>query len=98
MSLDEPLGGGDPGESFTLSDVVASDAESPVEAAIAGELRARLEDATERLPAAMRAVFTLRYQEDLPLADIGEITGMSLAAVKVSLHRARKFLRDWIRP
>jgi len=98
LSLDQPLGGVDEPGDFTFHDVVESKEESPSEAASAEELRSRLEEATDRLPAAMRAVFNLRYQEDLPLAEIGQITGMSLSAVKVTLHRARKFLRDWIQP
>jgi DNA-directed RNA polymerase specialized sigma24 family protein len=38
-------------------------------------------------------MFNLRYQEDMPLAEISAVLGESLANVKVTLHRARKILR-----
>ncbi len=98
VSLDQPIDAGGTSEGFTLQDVLRSGAETPAAAAATAELEARIEEATDRLPSVMRAVFTLRYQEDLPLAEIGKMTGMSLAAVKVALHRARRFLREWVNP
>ena len=98
VSLDQPIDAGETSEALTLMDVIRADAESASEAAATAELQARIEEATDRLPSSMRAVFNLRYQEDLPLAEIGKITGMSLTAVKVALHRARRFLREWVNP
>ncbi|MCX7827341.1 MAG: RNA polymerase sigma factor [Verrucomicrobiae bacterium] len=59
----------------------------------AKELKAALLAALARLPEKARAMFNLRYQEDMPLAEIGAVLGESLANVKVTLHRARRFLR-----
>jgi len=39
-----------------------------------------------------RAAFVLRVQHELPYAEIARILGLSLAATKVKIHRARKKL------
>ena len=59
----------------------------------AKEMEPALLAALARLPEKARAMFNLRYQEGLPLAEIGAMLGESLANVKVTLHRARRFLR-----
>ena len=38
-------------------------------------------------------VVFLTYQADMPLGEVAHLTGSSVAAVKVRLHRARKALR-----
>ena len=45
-------------------------------------------------PKRVRIVFVMRYFEEEPLERISERTGMTLSAVKASLHRSRKRLRD----
>ena len=57
------------------------------------EMEPALLAAMARLPEKARAMFNLRYQEELPLAEIGAMLGESLANVKVTLHRARRFLK-----
>ena len=59
----------------------------------AQEMEPALLAAMARLPEKARAMFNLRYQEGLPLAEIGAMLGESLANVKVTLHRARRFLK-----
>jgi RNA polymerase sigma-70 factor (ECF subfamily) len=49
------------------------------------ELRARL----ETLPAADRDAFLLRFQHDLPYAEIARVLGVSETLAKVKVHRAR---------
>jgi RNA polymerase sigma-70 factor (ECF subfamily) len=46
------------------------------------------------LPASLRAVFTLRDIEELSTRETADILGISEAAVKVRLHRARLTLRE----
>lgn len=46
------------------------------------------------LPARARACLALRYYEDLREAQIADVMGMSLAAVKKEIERAKKRLRD----
>lgn len=58
------------------------------------ELRSRLEEAIGELPPKHRAAFVLVDMEGLPLKAAATSAGVSLAAMKSDLHRARLFLRD----
>jgi RNA polymerase sigma-70 factor (ECF subfamily) len=62
------------------------------------ELRQHLERAIARLPEMYRDVFVLADVEELPNAEIGRLLGLSLAAVKSRLHRARLMVRDALAP
>jgi RNA polymerase sigma-70 factor (ECF subfamily) len=62
------------------------------------ELRRLIEQAIERLPEIYRDPFVLSDIERLSNAEIGEALGLSLAAVKSRLHRARLLLRDALAP
>jgi len=57
-------------------------------------LPAPLAAALDRLPARTRSLVILHYCQDMKLAEIAELLGMSLPAVKTALHRARKVLRE----
>jgi RNA polymerase sigma-70 factor (ECF subfamily) len=61
-------------------------------------LRTRLNDALEELPPRLRAVVVLRDVYDLPHQAIAEELGISEAAAKVRLHRARRRLRERLFP
>ena len=65
------------------------------EAIITGaEAAQQMEQAVARLKPELRAVFTLRDIEELSTAETAQILGISEAAVKVRLHRARLALRE----
>jgi RNA polymerase sigma-70 factor (ECF subfamily) len=66
----------------------------PDDQARRGELRQHLEGAIARLPGMYRDVFVLAGVEELPNAEIGQLLGLTLAAVKSRLHRARLALRE----
>lgn len=57
------------------------------------ELRRAIEEATARLGDDYREVFVLRDLEGLSYEEIAELTGITVAAVKSRLHRARLALR-----
>ncbi len=57
-----------------------------------------IERALAGLPANYRSVFLLADVEGLPNAVIAERLGLSLAAIKSRLHRARQRLRDALAP
>jgi RNA polymerase sigma-70 factor (ECF subfamily) len=61
-------------------------------------LRGRLNDALEELPPRLRAVVVLRDVYDLPHQAIATELGISEAAAKVRLHRARRRLRERLFP
>jgi len=60
------------------------------------ELRAILDDAISKLAPEYRIVFLLRDVEENSTEETATITGLSEAAVKSRLHRARGFLRNEI--
>jgi len=61
-------------------------------------LRDRVSDALGDLPAGLRAVVVLRDVYDLPHEEIAQELGITEAAAKVRLHRARKQLRERLFP
>ncbi|MBU0561469.1 MAG: RNA polymerase sigma factor [Bacteroidetes bacterium] len=58
------------------------------------ELKEILDEAIKKLPPDYRIVFTLRDVEGLSTEETGNITNLSIPAVKSRLHRARAFLRN----
>lgn len=54
----------------------------------------RLNEEIERLSPNQRAVFMLKYRDELPLADIAEIVGKPLGTVKSRLHYCLKNLSE----
>ena len=71
---------------------------NPEEAALDHETQQLIERAIAELPEVYRDVFVLADVEGLPNAEIGEILGLSVAAVKSRLHRARLVMRDALAP
>lgn len=61
--------------------------------AIAGETKAALSRAIARLPEDYRMVVVLRDVEGLSSEEVADALGLTVAAVKSRLHRARLFLR-----
>jgi RNA polymerase sigma-70 factor (ECF subfamily) len=59
-----------------------------------GELRERLNGALAELDDTTRLAVTLRYFDNLSSREIGEVVGLSAAAVDMRLSRARGLLRE----
>lgn len=68
----------------------------PEDALLSKESREKMMEALEKLPPEYRAVFILRDMEGLSNAETGESLGISVAAVKSRLHRARLALRGML--
>jgi RNA polymerase sigma-70 factor (ECF subfamily) len=77
---------------------VADPARRPDEALEASRLEAALERAIAALDRPYREVLLLRDVEGLPAAEVARVTGLSVAAVKPRLHRARGRIRDALAP
>jgi RNA polymerase sigma-70 factor (ECF subfamily) len=70
----------------------------PERVALDREASALVERAVGRLPEMYRDVFVLADVEGLANAEVGGLLGLSLAAVKSRLHRARLLLRAALAP
>ena len=77
---------------------VADPARRPDEALEASRLEAALERAIAALDRPYREVLLLRDVEGLSAAEVARVTGLSVAAVKTRLHRARGRLREALAP
>jgi RNA polymerase sigma-70 factor, ECF subfamily len=58
-----------------------------------GELSSRMESAIDKLPRDYKLVLVLRDVEGLSAEETAQAVGLSVAAVKSRLHRARVFIR-----
>jgi len=71
---------------------------SPEDLIVRKELTDRVEAALLALPESQRLLFILGTLEGMRYKEIGEIVGCSEEAVKMRIHRARKQVRDALRP
>lgn len=72
--------------------------ESPFERLDASEMREQVRASIDELPESYRTVLLLRDIEELDTEETAERLGISVAAVKVRLHRARQALRTLLEP
>lgn len=56
-----------------------------------------LQQAIAILPAKQKAVFNMKYYEDMKYEEIAEITGTSIGALKASYHLAAKKIEDYVK-
>jgi RNA polymerase sigma-70 factor (ECF subfamily) len=70
--------------------------EVTVEQDHSNELKKLIDEGLEQLSLQHKQLILLRDYEDYSYAEIGEITELSESMVKVSLHRARKQLKEFI--
>jgi RNA polymerase sigma-70 factor, ECF subfamily len=90
LSLEEFMPSREPGGPAQIVDWSSS----PERALLEGELQQALERALAELPGPYRIVVVLRDHEGLSAEEVGEVLGLSVAAVKSRLHRGRLFLRQ----
>jgi RNA polymerase sigma-70 factor (ECF subfamily) len=85
----------DEGASFCLDE---SEGSSPSDVLLGKELNTAVRHGLSSLAEDQRIVFILRVFQQYRYDEIAEITGFSVAKVKIDLHRARQELRKRIRP
>ena len=95
-SLDEGAMDGDGGE--VMPRQFADWREIPSEALEQKELREKLQQELDELPSHYRQVFVLRDMEHMSEKEAAEVLGITVAAVKTRLHRARLQLREQLTP
>jgi RNA polymerase sigma-70 factor (ECF subfamily) len=72
----------------------ADTSSSPEQEAIAGEAKRKVDEALQAMPNRQRAVFLLRNQQGLSIADIAKVMQTTEGTVRVYLHRAVAALRQ----
>lgn len=87
-SLDEPV------ETGRRIDLLAEQSASALDNCLKSERIARVMARLEELPAVYREVLTLRFEEEMKLEEISELTGTRLSTVKSRLRRALINLRE----
>jgi RNA polymerase sigma-70 factor (ECF subfamily) len=83
-----------PGEAEQGSESLHSFTRSAIDDVMDREVREVLDRALAELPEEYRVVFVLRDVQELSNAEVSDILGLSVPAVKSRLHRGRLFLRD----
>ncbi len=81
-------------ENSASAPVDTPDARTPESEALRGEVSDAVSAAIAALPETQREILILAHYEQLPLAEIAEITALEIAAVKSRLQRARATLRE----
>jgi RNA polymerase sigma-70 factor (ECF subfamily) len=88
-----------PGEPGHVSPALLRDwKEIPSEALERHEVRILLQEAVAALPLIYREVFLLRDVEELSIVEAAEVLKISVASIKVRLHRARLMLQKKLAP
>ncbi|MGQ9486837.1 MAG: sigma-70 family RNA polymerase sigma factor [Armatimonadota bacterium] len=95
ISLDQILNE-DEDVSALMRQMIDFAAENPQQVVLAKELREKVWEAVDKLPPNLREVLILRDMEDLSNQETAERTGLTVAAVKARLHRARALLREYL--
>jgi len=90
ISLDQSQSQNEEAEPLQLPDWSAQ----PPEELLTAEMREVMAEGIQRLPEELHTVFVLRDIRGLSNAEVGEELGLSVAAVKSRLHRARIALRE----
>lgn len=94
-SLDEPS---EDGHSHVTPALLRDWREIPSETLERKEVRGLLQQAITDLPLIYREVFLLRDIEELSVSESAEALGITIASVKVRLHRARLMLQKKLVP
>lgn len=77
---------------------IADASASPLDALVARELGAQIEEAIAQLRPAYRSCVLLRYVEELSYEEIAETLDLPIGTVKTHLHRARLELQALLAP
>ena len=90
QSLDEPLDSSGHG---TVADRIPSRDHTPFDHALAAERRSEISEAMEGLPMIYREVLTLRFEDEMTIEEIAQVTAVPLSTAKSRLRRSLEQLR-----
>ena len=95
QSLDEPLDEPDDNRwhSEILADRIPSKNHTPFDHALAAERRREISDAMAGLTMTYREVLTLRFEDEMKIEEIAQVTAVPVSTVKSRLRRSLEQLR-----
>jgi RNA polymerase sigma-70 factor (ECF subfamily) len=76
--------------------LLSSNDETPYRATERREIAVIVKDAIHRLSPEYAGLIALKYEQDLTIEEMAEVTGLPIGTIKSSLHRARKDLADFL--
>jgi RNA polymerase sigma-70 factor (ECF subfamily) len=91
--MEQEIAQGDCGRPMQLQDVLVDPAESPYDAVLHEENRARVENALRQVPEPFRTTLVLRDIEGFVYEEVAAMQGINLGTVKSRLVRGRAFLK-----
>jgi len=71
---------------------------SPEDLAVRKEIEERIQEAIQSLPESLRIPLILHQFQEMQYDEVAQVLGISLAAVKVRIHRAKLNLAEKLRP
>ena len=91
QSLDEPLAHDAPGD--TAADRLPSGEPAPFDRVLAAERQRHIAEGMAELPLIYREVLALRFEEEMKIEEIAQVTSTPLSTVKTRLRRSLDQLR-----
>jgi RNA polymerase sigma-70 factor (ECF subfamily) len=92
QSLEDPLANSWHGE--TVADRLPSKDHTPLDHALADERRTEISEAMAGLPTMYREVLSLRFEDEMKIEEIAQVTAVPLSTAKSRLRRSLEQLRD----
>jgi RNA polymerase sigma-70 factor (ECF subfamily) len=93
VAIEQEITEGDSPSPIRLKDMLVDPAESPFDAAVHEETRARVEAALAKVPEPFRTTLILRDIEGFVYEEVAEMQGVNLGTVKSRLVRGRACLK-----
>jgi len=97
VPIEQEFSDGDGASPVRLKEMLVDPSESPYEAAVHEENRARVEAALARVPEPFRTTLILRDIEGFVYEDVAEMQGVNLGTVKSRLVRGRAWLKGLLK-
>jgi RNA polymerase sigma-70 factor (ECF subfamily) len=93
VPIEQEIAEGDSGTPMRLKDTLIDPSESPYDAVVHQETRARVERALRQVPEPFRTTLVLRDIEGFVYEEVAAIEGVNLGTVKSRLVRGRAYLK-----
>lgn len=97
VPIEQEITEGETGNPVRLKEMLVDPSESPYDAAVHEENRARVEEALARVPEPFRTTLILRDIEGFVYEEVAEMQGVNLGTVKSRLVRGRAWLRGLLK-